>query len=95
MDNGSGDYVIAFSSSLQVRRHATQERLSGVELANDQMSGLFQAAVEATEEAIYNSLLMATTVRSRWGSVEALPVKEVLTILRARGALARPDVHSP
>jgi D-aminopeptidase len=91
MDNGSGDYVIAFSTSHQVRRRPTDQRRSGTELANDQMSGLFQGAVEATEEAIYNSLFMATTVSSRRGTVEALPVSEVLAILRARGALAGSD----
>jgi D-aminopeptidase len=51
------------------------------------MSGLFQAAAEATEEAIYNSLFMATTVSSNRGSVEALPLAEVMKLLRARGAL--------
>jgi D-aminopeptidase len=87
MDNGSGDYVIAFSTSLQVRRRSGELRLSTAELANDAMSQLFQAAVEATEEAIYNSLFMATTVHSKGGTVEALPVVEVLKILRSRGAL--------
>jgi D-aminopeptidase len=91
MDNGSGDYVIAFSTSPQVRRRTTDQRRSGVELANDQMSGLFQAAVEATEEAVYNSLFMASTVSSRGGTVEALPVSEVLAILRAHRALAGSD----
>jgi D-aminopeptidase len=61
------------------------------ELTNDAMSGLFQAVVEATEEAIYNSLFMATTVRSRNGTVEALPVTDVLRILRAHRVLASPD----
>jgi D-aminopeptidase len=87
MDNGSGDYVIAFSTSPAVRRRAKEVRRSTAELANDEMSGLFQAVVEATEEAIYNSLVMATTVSSRKGTVEALPVSEVMTILGRRGAL--------
>ena len=91
MDNGSGDYAIAFSTSLEVRRRFADQARSGMELPNDQTSGLFQAAVEATEEAIYNSLFMATTVSSRGGIVEALPVSEVLTILGTRRALAQPD----
>ena len=47
------------------------------------MSPLFQAALEATEEAVYNSLLKATGVTSRWGSAEALPVERVRAILKA------------
>jgi D-aminopeptidase len=82
MDNGSGDYVIAFSTNRDVRRRSEELRRSGPDLANDAMSELFQAAAEATEEAIYNSLFMATTVRSRDGTVEALPVTEVLKLLR-------------
>jgi D-aminopeptidase len=64
MSNGSGDYVIAFSTAEEVCR--TQERRSKVwaypEVPNDLMSPLFQAAIEATEEAIYNSLCMAETM---------------------------------
>src|SRR3954468_7197676 len=82
MDNGSGDYVIAFSSNGDLRRRSEELRHSVPDLANDEMSELFQAAAEATEEAIYNSLFMATTVRSRHGTVEALPVTEVLKLLR-------------
>lgn len=87
MDNGSGDYVIAFSTNSEVRRRAAESRRSTTELANDEMSSLFQAVVEATEEAIYNSLFTATTVSSRNGTVEALPVGEVLSILRSYRAL--------
>jgi D-aminopeptidase len=87
MDNGSGDYVIAFSTDSSVRRHMGETRQSATELANESMSELFPAVVEATEEAIYNSLFMATTVQSRRGTVEALPVDEVLKILRSHGAL--------
>ena len=64
MSNGSGDYVIAFSTAEEVRR--TPERRSKVwsylDVPNDLMSSLFQAAIEATEEAIYNSLCMAETM---------------------------------
>jgi D-aminopeptidase len=81
--NGSGDYVIAFSTNPDVRRGMRDTRHQMSELANDEMTALFQATAEATEEAIYNSLFAATPVSSRGGSVEALPVAEVLAILRA------------
>jgi D-aminopeptidase len=77
MSDGSGDYVIAFSSAGQVRR--TPLRRSGVwsypEVPNHQMSPLFQAAIEAAEEAIYNSLCMAETMTGYKGRiVHALPL---------------------
>jgi D-aminopeptidase len=87
-DNGSGDYVIAFSTNAEVRRpRAGSSRIQTADLANDAMSVLFQAVVEGTEEAIYNSLFMARTMSSRGGTVEALPIEEVLTILRDRRAI--------
>jgi D-aminopeptidase len=85
--NGSGDYVIAFSTHPGVRRGPDARRLSLSELANDEMTGLFQAVVEATEEAIYNSLLTATTVAVKGSGVEALPVDEVVQILERHRAL--------
>jgi D-aminopeptidase len=85
--NGSGDYVIAFSTHPGVRRGPDAPRLALTELANDETTGLFQAVVEATEEAIYNSLLMATTVTVKDGAVEALPVDEVVRILARYGRL--------
>jgi D-aminopeptidase len=85
--NGSGDYVIAFSTHPGVRRRYGAVRLETTELANDAMTGLFQGAVEATEEAIYNSILTASTVRSRGGTVEALPVDEVVRILKGHDML--------
>ena len=90
MDNGSGDYVIAFSTNPQVRRRNGEVRRSAAELANDGTSALFQAVVEATEEAVYNSLFMATTVSSRQGAVEALPLREVVELLRRHRVLAAP-----
>ncbi len=84
MDNGSGDYVIAFSTHAAVRRRYDEERRTVVELGNDAMSPLFQAAVEATEEAIYNSLLKATTERANGNVVEALPLNEVKAALGRR-----------
>lgn len=76
MRNGSGDYVLAFSTAEEVRR--TPERRSQVwaypDVPNDLMSPLFQAAIEATEEAIYNSLCMAETMTGYRGvKVAALP----------------------
>ncbi len=87
--NGSGDYVIAFSTHPGVRRKLGATRLTTTELGNDAMSGLFQAIVEATEEAIYNSLFAARTVTAKTGSVEALPVDEVVRILRSHDAIRR------
>ena len=76
MRNGSGDYVIAFSTAKEVRR-TQQKRLkvwAYTEVPNDLMSPLFQAAIEATEEAIYNSLCMAETmIGCRGVRVAALP----------------------
>ena len=89
MDNGSGDYVIAFSTHPGVRRRLREPRRSAAELGNDEMSGLFEATVEATEEAIYNSLFRATTQRANGNVVEAIPVDQVTGILRNRGALKR------
>ena len=80
MSNGSGDYVIAFSTAEDVRR--TAERRSKVsaypEVPNDLMSPLFQSAIEATEEAIYNSLCMAETMTGYRGvTIPALPLSFV------------------
>ncbi len=87
MDNGSGDYVIAFSTHPGVRRQARAVHSGGGDLANEAVSPLFQAVAEATEEAIYNSLFAATTERARGNTVEAIPIDTVVRILRARGAL--------
>ena len=79
--NGSGDYVIAFSTSTKVRRAFNARTLATEELANEEMSGLFQATVEATEESVYNSLFMATDVTSNGRTVRAIPLDSVRTIL--------------
>ena len=89
MGNGSGDYVIAFSTHPGVRRRFGAARLTATELGNDQMTGLFQGVAEATEEAIYNSLFMATSVSARGGTVEAIPVAEVVRIVEGHGLLKR------
>ncbi|HUP45562.1 MAG TPA: P1 family peptidase [Thermoanaerobaculia bacterium] len=78
--NGSGDYAIAFSTA----------RNPAKLLPNDALSPLFLATIEATEEAIYNSLFKATTVESAIGRAEAIPIEETLQILRKSGALAEP-----
>jgi D-aminopeptidase len=85
MSNGSGDYVIAFSTAEAVRR--TAERRSKVwaypEVPNDRMSPLFQAAIEATEEAIYNSLCMAETMRGYRGvTIAQLPLDETANLIQ-------------
>jgi len=81
--NGSGDFAIAFSTATQLRvrfgASAPQARLL---LPTDGVSALFQAALEATEEAVYNSLLKATTVVSRVGTAEAIPIDRVREILK-------------
>ena len=79
--NGSGDYAIAFSTNAAVRRPFEARRLTLEELANEEMSGLFAAVVEATEEAIYNSLLRATTISGSGRTIEALPIDKVREIL--------------
>ncbi len=80
--HGSGDYVISFSTTNRIRADAAQT--SGTSLvAEDRLAPLFQAASEATEEAIYNSLLRATTVRGRNGHVaEAIPIEQLRGLLR-------------
>src|SRR5262245_36029907 len=75
MANGSGDFVIAFSIG------------KGAPISNESTSPLFQAAVEATEEAIYNSLFRATPVRGPSGTVEPLPLAKTRDILRQHGLL--------
>jgi D-aminopeptidase len=86
--NGSGDYVIAFSTAREVRREAGASVHSTVELGNDRMSALFQGVVEATEEAIYNSLLKATSVTGVGGrTADALPIDDVREVLRKYGVV--------
>lgn len=81
MTNGSGDFVIAFST----RRVAGQ----GPFVPNGRMSPLFQAVIEATEEAIYNSLFFATTVDGHRGRAEALPIPQTVEILKRYGVIPR------
>lgn len=87
--NGSGDYAIAFSTAPENRIKTTNQPNAPREvktLANDAMSPLFLAVIEATEEAIYNSLFRATTVTGKdKRTVEALPLERTIEILRKYG----------
>jgi D-aminopeptidase len=86
MTNGSGDYAIAFSTANRI--NAAEPVRNIRVLGNDAMSPLFLAVIEATEEAIYNSLFKATTVTGKdKHTVEALPIEEVTRILRKYGKL--------
>src|SRR6266568_4526268 len=91
--NGSGDYAIAFSTAndLRIRSAANSrnQKPAAALLSNDTMSPLFLAVIEATEEAIYNSLFRATTTTGRGHTVEALPIDRTLEILRRHSALNR------
>jgi len=83
--NGSGDYAIAFSTAPQVRVRGNDKALTqSVEMVtNDAMSPLFLAAIEATEEAVYNSMFKATTMTGNGQTVEALPIEKTVEILKA------------
>ncbi len=83
--NGSGDYVIAFSThrGLRIRRQAEPPVVERPLLDNDATSRLFLAAAEATEEAILDSLFTATTIEGFRGTVQAIPVDKVLELARA------------
>ena len=81
--NGSGDFAIAFSTAPEVRtRFGASTAQARTELPTDGVSPLFEAVLEATEEAVYNSLLRATSVKSRHGFAEALPIDRVREILK-------------
>ncbi len=84
MTNGSGDYVIAFSNAESVRRRADGDVRTVADLDNDHVSPLFQAVAEATEEAIYNSLLKAVDVDGYKGKVKALPVETLKSLLHQK-----------
>jgi D-aminopeptidase len=80
--NGSGDFAIAFSTAADLRtRFGSGAAQSRTLLPTDGVSPLFQAALEATEEAVYNSLLKATSASSRFGKAEALPIDRVRELL--------------
>jgi D-aminopeptidase len=81
--NGSGDFAIAFSTSAEMRArfNETAPRAHTI-LPTEATSPLFEAALEATEEAVYNALFQATTVRSANGTAEAIPIDRVRELLK-------------
>ena len=87
MSHGSGDYVLAFSTAAEVRIRPNAPRIEQVpRYKEDDLSPLFQAVVEATEEAIYNSLLKATTVKGvQDREAEAIPVDKVKELMKKYG----------
>ncbi|MCA1964885.1 MAG: P1 family peptidase, partial [Prosthecobacter sp.] len=88
MSNGSGDYVIAFSTAPECRRKRDAKVHHLTELSNEAMTPLFQAAAEATEEAILNSLFCATPVEGHLRTARALPLKPVLEMLKGQEPLS-------
>lgn len=85
MSDGSGDYALAFSTNLDVRRRQGLALHQVADLANAAMSPLFLAAIEAAEEAVYNALCAATTMTGwRGHTVEALPLEQVAEMARLR-----------
>ena len=87
--NGSGDYVIAFSSSPDVRIDSSEALYWPKELlSNESMSPLFEAVIEATEEAIDNSMFRAHDVTGNGHTVKALPLREAIEVLKKHNAIA-------
>ena len=85
--NGSGDYAIAFSTAPELRIRPGHPVREARLLGNDDISPLFLAVIEATEEAVYNSLFRAKTMTGCGRTVEALPLERTLEILRRHGRL--------
>lgn len=84
--NGSGDYAIAFSTAADARvRHGETAARPRAMLPTDALSALFQATLEATEEAVYNSMLKAETMTGNGATVEALPIDRLRELLRKYG----------
>ncbi len=88
--NGSGDYAIAFSTTVRSRHGAREPKTLSV-LPPDALSPLFQAALEATEEAILNSILRATTLSGNGSTVEAIPIDDLKRVLDHHRIGARPE----
>jgi D-aminopeptidase len=86
--NGSGDYVVAFSTHRAVRKPRMSDTAVKTEvLVNASKSPLFAATAEATEEAIYNAIFKATTMTSSRGELRAIPVEDLKRILGKHGVL--------
>ena len=86
--NGSGDFVIAFSTAPELRIRPSDPSAHQRSLLNNEgMSPLFEAVIEATEEAIYNSLFRAHDTTGRGHTIKALPLQETIELLRKHGAI--------
>lgn len=94
MSNGSGDYVIAFSTAAENRRDPAARVQPANAVAGEALTPLFQAAAEATEEAILNSLFRARSVRGHRGTAAALPIEPVRKALERAGRL-QSVAHDP
>jgi D-aminopeptidase len=95
MSNGSGDYVIAFSTAKDNRRDPAVPVQPARSVTGESLSPLFQAAAEATEEAIVNSLFRARTVRGHRGTAAALPLEPVLDAIRRTRTQERATPAAP
>ena len=94
--NGSGDYVVSFSTDPRVRRpRESDQPVTTPSLVNAAMSPLFAATAEATEEAIYNAIFKATTVTSSRGMLEAIPIDDLLRVLEKHGVLGWDESQQP
>jgi D-aminopeptidase len=87
--NGSGEYAIAFSTAASVRIHLDDKspKRTVETLTNDAMSPLFEAAIEGTEEAVYNSMFRAVTTTGIGHTIEALPIDKTVEILKKYNAV--------
>jgi D-aminopeptidase len=83
--NGSGDFAIAFSTHPSLRLTATNGPQPRTILPTDAVSGLFEAALDATEEAVYNSMLKATDTTANGRTVRALPIDELRAVMKKYG----------
>ena len=83
--NGSGDFAIAFSTHASLRVTAGQAPKQVIVLPTDAVSGLFEAALDATEEAVYNSMLRATDTTGNGRTVRALPIDDLRAVMKKYG----------
>lgn len=87
-ENGSGDFAIAFSTAASARvAYGTLGTTRYETVSTDAMSPLFEAVLESTEEAVYNSLFAATTTHSRGHVIDAIPIDKVVAILKKYRAI--------
>ena len=80
--NGSGDFAIAFSTHPSLRVGSGTAPQQKTVLPTDSVSGLFEATLDATEEAIYNSLLRAVDTTGNGRTIRALPLDELKALLK-------------